>query len=334
MKRLISITIILLTTLQSQSISGTNEPGSQEHIKFFFYQDEQGHIKIEDLTSSPAQLSLSLNDVAYYFYSKKNPERGIEIHGGYAKSVHRTYFNASKETVFIIHGWKANRKSVVNSIIKDQILNFHDVNVFVVDWSPVSARNYISAKRSVEKLGEFVANFAKKLRSNSGLKFTRLTLVGHSLGAHIAGCAGKALAGQISKIIGLDPAGPLFSLDNRLNRIDKSDARFVQIIHTNAGKLGFDGQLGHADYYPNGGSSQPGCGFDFTGTCSHSRAYNYYAESLITDKFSSVQCDNYSDFRSEKCDRVTSYMGTLRVDTRAYGKYFLTTNSEIPWARG
>jgi len=44
------------------------------------------------------------------------------------------------------------------------------------------------------------------------------------------------------------------------SRLDPTDAEFVDVIHTCGGTLGYKGALGHADFYPNGGSAiQPGC---------------------------------------------------------------------------
>ena len=61
---------------------------------------------------------------------------------------------------------------------------------------------------------------------------------------------------------GLDPAGPAFELVNSIahNSLDTSDAEFVDVIHTAGGAAGFYEALGHADFYPNGGTPiQPGC---------------------------------------------------------------------------
>jgi len=41
--------------------------------------------------------------------------------------------------------------------------------------------------------------------------------------------------------------------------IDKSDANFVDIIHTNGNEFGLMKPLGHIDFYPNGGVSQLNC---------------------------------------------------------------------------
>lgn len=64
---------------------------------------------------------------------------------------------------------------------------------------------------------------------------------------------------------GLDPALPLFTEGNRDARLDRHDAQYVEVIHTCGGYLGFAVPIGHVDFYPNGGSSQPGCGTDYRG---------------------------------------------------------------------
>lgn len=62
-------------------------------------------------------------------------------------------------------------------------------------------------------------------------------------------------------IIGLDPAGPGFEyVALRSDRLDISDAQFVDVIHTAIGAAGYSEAIGHADFYPNEGKPpQPGC---------------------------------------------------------------------------
>lgn len=129
---------------------------------------------------------------------------------------------------------------------------------------------------------------------------------------------GAALGGIVDRIVGLDPAGPYFKVKNIDERLDPTDAKFVSVIHTNGCRLGFGISMGHADYWPNGGKSQPGCGFDLFGSCAHSRAYDYYAESLSnSSKFVATRCSSYLDFSKNKCsNREKSFMGKFKSDYR------------------
>ena len=82
-------------------------------------------------------------------------------------------------------------------------------------------------------------------------------MIGHSLGAHICGYAGKRING-LGKITGLDPAGPYFENTDPIVRLDSKDAEFVDTIHTDGSAtlllgLGLMQPLGHVDFYPNGG---------------------------------------------------------------------------------
>lgn len=63
-------------------------------------------------------------------------------------------------------------------------------------------------------------------------------------------------------IIGMDAAQPLFTFPFHIDaakRLDSGDAKFVQAIHTSCNTLGVAGNVGHADYYLNGGAIQPLC---------------------------------------------------------------------------
>jgi hypothetical protein len=107
-------------------------------------------------------------------------------------------------------------------------------------------------------------------------------LIGHSLGAHISSYVGHNLRnlGRISGLgifiiirnyklylfiffyLNIDPAGPDFYDSLAPDRLDSSDALFVDVIHTDGAPRVHSGfghldALGHVDFYPNGGSAQP-----------------------------------------------------------------------------
>ncbi|NXJ89975.1 LIPR2 protein, partial [Corythaixoides concolor] len=123
---------------------------------------------------------------------------------------------------------------------------------------------------------------------------------------------------------GLDPAQPYFQDTPIEVRLDKSDAEFVDVIHTDIAPtipylgFGISTAIGHLDFYPNGGEEMPGCDknalsqiVDIDGiwegtrdfvACNHLRSYKYYSDSIIySDGFLGYSCDSYDDFETESC---------------------------------
>lgn len=102
-----------------------------------------------------------------------------------------------------------------------------DVNLIAVNWEKSSQTlNYIAARNRVEDIGAHVAAFIDGLVFNEVANVADITAIGFSLGAHIAGIAGKHLqSGKLPKIVGLDPAGPLFDFNKPHARLDRLDAK-------------------------------------------------------------------------------------------------------------
>jgi len=85
---------------------------------------------------------------------------------------------------------------------------------------------------------------------NVGVK--DIHLIGFSLGAHVAGGVSKYIEpNKIHRITGLDPAGMGFEFSRSSMRLDRSNAKFVDVIHTACGILGVTSPIGHIDFYPN-----------------------------------------------------------------------------------
>lgn len=82
------------------------------------------------------------------------------------------------------------------------------------------------------------------------IKWNYIHFIGHSLGAHVSGQAARKLKNKksitVNRITGLDPAYPCFVNDSSSLKLRKSDATFVDIIHTNSRK-GINNNFGTYD---------------------------------------------------------------------------------------
>lgn len=132
------------------------------------------------------------------------------------------------------------------------LLDAGDFNVIALDWNiGASSLNYALVVSRAAPTGRFLATFLDFLHQNTLIDFPRVHVIGFSLGAHVVGHVGKSVTrGQIDTILGLDPAGPLFSVDNAANRLAATDARYVEAIHTNGGGTGIGAPITQADFFP------------------------------------------------------------------------------------
>ncbi|KAJ8664652.1 hypothetical protein QAD02_006314 [Eretmocerus hayati] len=246
-----------------------------------------------------------------FYSSSSNRSERVTLQHGDSFSLEKADFDITRRTIFIVHGFLAHGQEEWIANLEQALFRWGNVNVFVVDWSQgADTWNYFKAALNTKTVGDqlatFISQIADQTRQWHGEKnWGPLHLIGHSLGAHICGYAAKELdrrqAGwPVHRITGLDPAQPCFRNSNTMLRLDREDAKFVDVIHTNARVLkklglGLSYPIGHADFYPNGGSVQPGCLITEstfwkylplpTSTirktiCSHGRSYVYFIESI------------------------------------------------------
>lgn len=262
--------------------------------------------------------------VKFYLYTPENGDTPETISSSYP-------LNTTRETRIIIHGWSNDYKSDVNVILRKAYNDVGFYNVIVVDWNHYAKRTYLRASNQVRNVGSKVASFI----DSSELSVEKVAIIGHSLGAHCAGLAARSVKNGIIKAVwGLDPAGPLFSVNDSSWRISDADANYVECIHTNAGTLGFTEAIGMADFYMNGGKSQPGCGLDLVGSCAHSRSYEYFAESIRENRFISSSCKDYKAAMKNNCEVLGSQenMGCGYLNSR--GCYHTPVNKKSPFGKG
>ena len=198
-------------------------------------------------------------------------------------------------TVFIVHGFGNDEEADWMETMKDAFLSRYSFkcNVIKVGWGKgAEFPNYPQAVSNTQVVANAVAAFANTLVINQVVKGGNIHLVGHSLGAHICGQAGRSVSPNLQRVTALDPAGPLFEETNHSLRVGPDSAPFVDVIHTHgsgtAVNYGTMEELGDADFYPNDGKApQPGCETkDDLAGLSHGRAYHYFTESItaLTDE--------------------------------------------------
>ncbi|XP_034943861.1 pancreatic triacylglycerol lipase-like isoform X2 [Chelonus insularis] len=167
------------------------------------------------------------------------------------------HIDTRKKTVIYIHGFTESINSSSVRAIVDGYLARQDHNILAVDWSVLARENYFQVVSHVEDVGTQVANAITSMLA-AGIPLGTIHIIGHSMGAQIAGAVGRKCHFKLSRITGLDPAGPLFNLLQ--SPLSASDAKFVDIIHTDAGLYGIARITGTVDFWPNRGIRlQPGC---------------------------------------------------------------------------
>ncbi|KAH8306117.1 hypothetical protein KR018_001705, partial [Drosophila ironensis] len=279
---------------------------------------------------------LSTNAVNFYLYTRKNPSTGQQIKATEA-SIDASDFNPNNPTRITIHGWNSNYKDGVNTRIADAWFQYGDYNMIAVDWARGRSLEYASSVAAVSGAGQKVAALVDFLVTYKQMRLDTLEVVGFSLGAHVAGYTGKHLTtGRLGKLVGLDPASPLMSYSKPEKRLSSDDAVYVESIHTNGAVLGFKQPIGFASFYPNGGKTQPGCGLDATGSCSHTRSVLYYVESLLWNNFPSKKCNTYQLANKNQCgDQYSSIQMGASVNVFvAEGIFYVPVNKESPYGFG
>ncbi|XP_074652888.1 pancreatic lipase-related protein 2-like [Tubulanus polymorphus] len=273
------------------------------------------------------------------------------------ETLEQSFFDPSTPTKFIIHGFNNDGKTSWVTEIVIALLNLEPMNVVVVDWGQGAAfPHYVQAVANSRLVARQTRVLLDQMRS-LGARMSEVHLIGHSIGAHVAGYIGAALNASIGRISGLDLADPLYGDHDKAVRLDASDAKFVDVIHTNArpfleGGYGDYEVSGHVDFYVNGGIVQPGCeglvetvknlakGLVSAATkilsCSHSRSHEIFIESIYTKcPFIAFPCKDMDTFICGRCMRCPEE-GCIRMGYHLHkppirGKFYIDTNKSPPY---
>lgn len=192
-----------------------------------------------------------------------------------------------------------------------------------------------------------MGNVVTKIHKEKNVPLDKIHFIGHSLGSHVVGFAGKKvkelLGSKIRLISGLDPAGPDFEVPvrDKNSRLSDDDANIVEVVHTNIGMNGFANAIGTIDFYVNGGGPvQPGCselgrkfdvinssnllGSEILVLCSHQKSVGYYLDGLEKNGLQATQCESTIKFESGGCKRnKKALLGDESAKNQPKGVFYL-----------
>ncbi|EDW64239.1 phospholipase A1 [Drosophila virilis] len=305
-----------------------------------------GCLSFELVIGIPEQNCFTLSDdscpnsnITFWLYNAAKPNgRKLKLNGqdGFK-------YNTSRPLKVLIHGFANNRTQSPNFELLPEFLRIPNLDVISIDYSRLAADPcYTEAVHNSHFVGRCVAHFLVQLMHNRRLHPSHLHFIGFGLGAHVAGFASKLLAQinvRVAHITALDPAKPLFLTNNKNERLDKTDANFVDVVHSDIFLHGLMLPIGHVDFYPNKGVVQPNCGPInelSTHECYHKRAAVYYAESIHSQAgFWAFRCRDLLSFVMNSCqpNQELELLG-YRTRPTARGSYFLSTNDSTPYALG
>ncbi|XP_042857442.1 uncharacterized protein LOC122243795 [Penaeus japonicus] len=313
------------------------------------FRDEGPFDYLDMLPSPPEEIN-----TRFLLYTRERADREKLITYQNISSILNSNFNNSKPTKMLIHGFGSSCYSAWIREMRVALLTMMDVNIICVNWQKgAEVPNYVRAASNTRLVGRQVAVLIEAMNTYLNTTLDDFHLIGFSLGAHVSGHAGARLK-NLSRISGLDPAGPLFESYSPSVRLDYTDAKMVDVIHTNAdsllmGGLGAFEPMGHVDFYPNGGRVQKGCANLFVGgvsdilwptegdgryLCNHRRGYKYYLDSVAPIcKFPSFVCRDFESFvrgdcfPCEKCGN----MGYFADQAEGRGQLYLVTRDTEPF---
>ncbi|XP_064073084.1 uncharacterized protein LOC113398727 [Vanessa tameamea] len=304
-----------------------------KYSRFIKYSDHDGVMHTVDLeeqldTELLEDLFRNPDNNRYLLYTRNNPVVSQTLRLNNTNSITLSQFDARNPTVVIVHGWLNDQHTKLNIVLTDAFLRKSNVNVIVMEWRRLALSNYVTATAGVPAVGRRLGQFLEFLHSVTGAPFETMHIVGFSLGAHVVGNAGRELGGRVARITGLDPAGPLWNLNS--NRLRASDAIYVEAMHTDGGVLGLGigSAVADADFFPNGGTSQPGC---LTSLCHHDRAWQLFASSVTYNHFLGRECSNRLQVSLNSCRGQILNMGNDDLSKKGSGLYRLNTQRSYPY---
>lgn len=173
------------------------------------------------LPATPEQIGTK-----FVLFTVAGPSRGTSITGD-KESMERIV--PRNNVVFVVHGWTADyndrMKLLVNTLLRVV------PQVIFVDWSKGAAVYYDQAVANAQLVARQMAYLINRMRVIRNVDMSNVHIVGHSLGAQIAGLTGRRLI--VDKNVTLGRISGMFQFSHRQN--DFKNGQLINLISTGRG---------------------------------------------------------------------------------------------------
>ncbi|KAJ8976793.1 hypothetical protein NQ317_014136 [Molorchus minor] len=279
-------------------------------------------------------------------------------------SIKSAGFTRHANVTILIHDFTGNGYTGwIKHLSVELLKKSSSINIISTDWQRGAEPPYDQAISNARVVALEILALLKELKEKFSLKLGHVHIVGHGVGAHIAGYVGSTY-NSIRKITGLDPSGPRFEGMPNIVKLNPACAKYVEVLHTDAfdsRSQGTKEAMGHSDFYLNNAYLQPGCPENTTYDdvtsvarsnlnegeilpgCSHKRAFKYFIEAVSSSRcvFLGIKCDSYDDFakgRCISCNKSDSACRTFGINTYKSSvektSFYLSSADHTPYCSG
>ncbi|ALC38226.1 CG34448, partial [Drosophila busckii] len=276
--------------------------------------------------------------ISFWLYNNATVEKPVQLDALHPEP---SLFEPRQPLKILIHGFVGHRNATPNLELRPLLLQTQPVHVISVDYSSlVRLPCYLPwAVQNNPTVAKCVAQLINSLLVAHIYTAQQIHLIGFSLGAQVAGLVANHVHAPLARITALDPAGNGFHGNTPAGQLDRGDAHFIDVLHTDPFLFSMlPMAIGHADFYVNLELfGQPGCN-PAQLSCNHFRAGAYYAESIVSARgFWAQPCGDWLQYLTQRCSQYSErdyvLMGYF-VPENASGSYFVSTNAQSPYAKG
>lgn len=235
----------------------------------------------------------------------------------------------------IIEAYRARYQ--VNEL-QSQVANSWDApttgSFIVIDLGNALTNFQNWATLDIEETGRVVGQAIVNMTTT--IPYYNIHLIGHSVGAHVAGAAARNFAQerhiQLRRVTGLDPSQIYTGEQQMESELARGVADFVDVIHTTSFGAGSDSN-GDVDFYPSGpGSTPPGATNIIDAML---MAIRYYAETVMPGgerSFMAVGCNSLKNYNKHRCHGIRVPMGySTPYDVK--GDFVMKVKSKSPYGK-